>query len=235
MKQLLVLTIIFMAAPTLWAAKSKSSEKQSGFERSINAVVRSKYFYKTNKFEIGATAGMMPYDSVVNHLLVGGKATWHFSDHFGWEIADIQYGVPSITADIKDKVTTKHLTNVQFSQISFLATSNFLISPIYGKVRFFGNQVLYFDIYAVLGAGFANTKTIKLSDPTGISLVESTVRSGMEPAFDFGIGLKVFTSDFLGLVIDLRDYVTFAEVYSAKKPRSNFSVFAGLSFFLPAF
>ena len=224
--------MLFRSSHNLQAAKVKSSETQSGFERSINAVVRNKYFYKTNKLEIGATTGVMPYDSEVNHFMVGGKATWHLSDHFGWEIADIQYGMPSVTTDIRDKVNGKSLTNVQFSQIGLLATTNLLVSPIYGKIRFFGSQVLYFDIYTVVGAGFANTKTIKLShtDPK-----ETTVRQGMEPAFDFGLGLKIFTSDALALLIDLRDYVTFTEVYSTRKPRSNFSVFAGLSFFLPTF
>ena len=146
MKQLLALILLIVTTPTLWAAKTKSNDSQSDFERGIEAVVRNKYFYKKNKIEVGALAGVMPYDSVVNHVLVGGKATWHLTDHFGWEIADVQLGLPSITSDIKDKVTAKSLTNVQFSEITLLATTNLLVSPIYGKVRFFGNQVLYFDI-----------------------------------------------------------------------------------------
>ena len=175
----------------------------------------------------------MPLDSVVNHLLVGGRATWHFSDHFGWEIAHIQVASSSISANIKEIVNPPNsLSNVQFSQINLLATSNILLSPIYGKIRFFGNQVLYFDIYSVLGFGVANTKTIKLSSP---GPVESTVRQGMDPVFDFGLGVKIFTGDALAILIDLRDYVTFTEVYSSRKPRSNFSVFAGLSFFIPNF
>lgn len=65
--------------------------------------------------------------------------------------------------------------------------------------------------------------------------MESTVRQGMDPVFDFGLGVKIFTGDALAILIDLRDYVTFTEVYSSRKPRSNFSVFAGLSFFIPNF
>ncbi|NQW44543.1 MAG: outer membrane beta-barrel domain-containing protein [Deltaproteobacteria bacterium] len=230
MKQLRV--IFFLLFVTLNLQASKSTETQNNVERSINAVVRNKYFYKTNKIELSGTAGAMPLDSVVNHLLVGGRATWHFSDHFGWEIAHIQVASPSISANIKDIVTANSLSNVQFSQINLLATSNILLSPIYGKIRFFGNQVLYFDIYSVFGFGLANTKTIKLSSSAP---VESTVRQGMDPVFDFGLGVKIFTGDALAILIDLRDYVTFTEVYSSRKPRSNFSVFAGLSFFIPNF
>ncbi len=230
MKQLRV--IFFLLFVTLNLQASKSTETQNNVERSINAVVRNKYFYKTNKIELSGTAGAMPLDSVVNHLLVGGRATWHFSDHFGWEIAHIQVASPSITGNIKDIVTANSLSNVQFSQINLLATSNILLSPIYGKIRFFGNQVLYFDIYSVFGFGLANTKTIKLSSSAP---VESTVRQGMDPVFDFGLGVKIFTGDALAILIDLRDYVTFTEVYSSRKPRSNFSVFAGLSFFIPNF
>ncbi len=230
MKQLRA--IFFLLFVTLNLQASKSTETQNNVERSINAVVRNKYFYKTNKIELSGTAGAMPLDSVVNHLLVGGRATWHFSDHFGWEIAHIQVASPSITGNIKDIVTANSLSNVQFSQINLLATSNILLSPIYGKIRFFGNQVLYFDIYSVFGFGLANTKTIKLSSSAP---VESTVRQGMDPVFDFGLGVKIFTGDALAILIDLRDYVTFTEVYSSRKPRSNFSVFAGLSFFIPNF
>ncbi len=230
MKQLRV--IFFLLFVTLNLQASKSTETQNNVERSINAVVRNKYFYKTNKIELSGTAGAMPLDSVVNHLLVGGRATWHFSDHFGWEIAHIQVASPSITGNIKDIVTANSLSNVQFSQINLLATSNILLSPIYGKIRFFGNQVLYFDIYSVFGFGLANTKTIKLSSSAP---VESTVRQGMDPVVDFGLGVKIFTGDALAILIDLRDYVTFTEVYSSRKPRSNFSVFAGLSFFIPNF
>ena len=230
MKQLRA--IFFLLFVTLNLQASKSTETQNNVERSINAVVRNKYFYKTNKIELSGTAGAMPLDSVVNHLLVGGRATWHFSDHFGWEIAHIQVASPSITGNIKDIVTANSLSNVQFSQINLLATSNILLSPIYGKIRFFGNQVLYFDIYSVFGFGLANTKTIKLSSSAP---VESTVRQGMDPVVDFGLGVKIFTGDALAILIDLRDYVTFTEVYSSRKPRSNFSVFAGLSFFIPNF
>lgn len=232
MKQLLVSFFLIILSSATFAAKIKSSDSQTDYERSINAVVRNKYFYKTGKIEVGATAGVMPYDSVVNHYMFGGKATWHFSDHFGWEVADIQVGMPSITSDIRSKVDGNGLTNVQLSQIKLLATSNLIVSPIYGKIRFFGSQILYFDIYTVLGFGVANTKTIKLSSSAP---KESLVREGIEPALDFGLGVKIFTSDALALLIDLRDYVTFTEVYSTKKPRSNFSVFAGLSFFLPTF
>ena len=231
MKQLRA--IFFLLFVTLNLQASKSTETQNNVERSINAVVRNKYFYKTNKIELSGTAGAMPLDSVVNHLLVGGRATWHFSDHFGWEIAHIQVASSSISANIKEIVNPPNsLSNVQFSQINLLATSNILLSPIYGKIRFFGNQVLYFDIYSVLGFGVANTKTIKLSSP---GPVESTVRQGLDPVFDFGLGVKIFTGDALAILIDLRDYVTFTEVYSSRKPRSNFSVFAGLSFFIPNF
>ena len=212
MKQLRA--IFFLLFVTLNLQASKSTETQNNVERSINAVVRNKYFYKTNKIELSGTAGAMPLDSVVNHLLVGGRATWHFSDHFGWEIAHIQVASSSISANIKEIVNPPNsLSNVQFSQINLLATSNILLSPIYGKIRFCGNQVL-------------------LSSP---GPVESTVRQGMDPVFDFGLGVKIFTGDALAILIDLRDYVTFTEVYSSRKPRSNFSVFAGLSFFIPNF
>ena len=234
MKKLLLLILASVSFTTSQAAKKTDS--QGGYERSIEAVVRNKYFYKTNKLELGITGGVMPYDSLVNHYMGGARLDWHLSDHYGWEVIDAQFAFPSLTGFVTDLAREKGLSNVQTSQLKYLVTTNLLLSPLYGKIRFFGSQVLYFDIYLVVGGGVANTKTVKLSSSaSGTAATETEVRSGMEPLVDFGLGIKVFMNDSLGLIFDFRDYLTFTEVYGSKKPRSNFSVFAGLSFFLPNF
>ena len=233
MKKLIVLTLAFCSLIPSYGAKKGDSQVSN--ERSMEAVVRNKYFYKANKLEVGIIGGLMPYDSLVNHYMAGGKATWHLSDHFGWEVIDAQVAFPSVTSYARQDIVANHdLSNLQTSVINFIGTTNLLISPLYGKIRFIGKQVLYFDIYLVLGGGVVSTKTIRLRE-TGATVTETTLRTGLEGAADFGLGFKIFMSDAFGLVVDLRDYLTFAEVYSSRKPRSNFAVYAGLTFFLPNF
>ena len=58
-----------------------SSDPQGTYEREIQAIVRNKYFYKTGRLEATFNGGVMPYDSLVNHYMLGGKFTWHIADH----------------------------------------------------------------------------------------------------------------------------------------------------------
>ncbi|MFM8270026.1 MAG: outer membrane beta-barrel domain-containing protein, partial [Pseudomonadota bacterium] len=203
----------------------------SEFEKESGSVVRNKLYYKPGKFELAVTGGLMPYDDVNNQYFVGGKATWHLTDSVGWEIADVQKASASITSWANNLVNDKNITDLQTAQLDYLATSNLIFSPFYGKIRVFGSSLVFFDLYTVLGAGVAGTKTVKLSKGNP----ESTIRNGLDPVVDFGIGFKFFLNRSMGLVLDLRDYLTFSETYGKKSPKSNYTVFVGLNFFIPSF
>lgn len=207
---------------------------QDDYEKSIGSVVRNKLFYKTGHIEITPTAGAMPYDSLINYFTVGGRATWHIADHFGWEIADAEYAFPNVTGYTTGLVSAQNVSNLQTVQMQWMVSTNFLVSPIYGKIRLLGAQVLFFDIYLVGGFGAASTQTLKVSNDTG-SVVTSTVRSGVDPMADLGLGFRFFLNNAIGLVIDLRDYMTYSQVYGNMAIRSNFATSVGLSFFLPIF
>lgn len=239
MKNIVGLTLIslsvFSSSLSL-GAKEPRLDPQADYERSVEAVVRNKMYYKSGKFEVAGMGGVMPYDNINNHYLIGGRLTWHLSDHFGWEVADFQFGMPSLTSYAKGLVQEKGISNLQTSQIKYAVTSNFLVSPFYGKIRIFGSSLVYLDTYLVAGGGMANTETVRLaSTAQGVAGIESTIRSGMEPVFDFGIGFKVFLNPFMGFIVDLRDYVVLSEVYGSRNAKSNYTVSVGLNFFLPHF
>ena len=211
-------------------------DKQGEYEREVQAIVRNKFFYKAGRVEVAGTAGVMPYDSLVNHYMFGGKLAWHLTDHYGWEVIDAQMAFPTVTGFTTGLVQERGLSNLQATKLKQIFTTNFLLSPLYGKIRFFGSQILFFDIYFVLGGGLANTETFRLgTTATGTPGTEFTIRTGMEPTMDFGMGFKIFLNQVMGVVIDLRDYVVYSEVYGKKAPKSNFSVFGGVTFFLPTF
>lgn len=238
MKKLATLFITAALFPSfLVSAPSEPKQNaQQEYEREVKAVVRNKYFYKTGRIEATVTGGVMPYDSLVNHYMLGGKLAWHLHDHFGWEIVDFQKAFPSVTGFATGLVQERGISNMQTSQLNYSVTTNLLLSPFYGKIRFFGSQVLFFDIYLALGGGMANTETIQLASAgIGLAGTKTVLRSGFEPCVDFGLGFKIFTNNFMGIVLDLRDYLVISETYGKKSPKSNFSVFLGFSLFLPTF
>lgn len=212
------------------------SKDQRELERTMGAIVRNKHFDKRGKFELAFTGGVMPYDSLIAHYMLGGRATWHLSDHFGWEIVDLQFVTPSLTSFTTGLVSSKGIDDLQTSELKMIATTNLLISPFYGKIRFIGRMVLFYDIYIVAGLGLTEVNTLKVSAASqNATPTESRVRNNWDPTLNFGFGFKVFYTDLFGFIIDFRDYVIFTELYGEKRLHSNFSVFFGINFFLPTF
>lgn len=212
------------------------AKPQNDYERSTEAVIRNKNFYKSGRLELSGVAGLMPYDSLINHYQVGGRLTWHLSDHYGWEILDAQVLFPSITSFTTGLVSEKGISNLQTPRLKMMFATNFLLSPIYGKFRFIGSSVLHFDAYLVAGFGLVNTETVRFgATAKGNPAVESIAYSGFSPMFDFGFGFKIFLNDAMGLLVDFRDYVTISPVYGVTTLKSNFSFFMGLTFFIPTF
>jgi outer membrane beta-barrel protein len=190
---------------------------QQNYEKSVDGiVVRNKRYFKEGSLELTAVAGIMPYDSLINTVMGGGRLTWHIADHYAWEIADLQLTFPSVTSFTTDTVQANGLSNLQTTELKTIAGTNFELSPIYGKMRFFG-LVLYFDMYFVLGGGVANTNVLQFSSQAkGQAGTQSTISTSWDPMVDFGWGGKLFINRAMGIVFDLRDYVVASTVYGGK-------------------
>ena len=216
------------------AAKDGTAQRE--YEKSINAVVRDKHYYKPGRFEMGLSLGTMPYDSVVSHYLFGGKFIWHFHDHYGWEILDGSYTTGSVNSFTTDLVKDKVLSNLQTVKIKTILVSNLILSPFHGKIRFAGSSVIHFDVYTFLGGGFSNTDVLKFSTAgTGQPVTETLVKTGWDPTIDFGLGIKFFIGNSFALLFDARDYMVSSETYGNKNFKGNYAVCASATFFLPHF
>jgi len=225
-----------LVVPSAFGLSETITPAQAKFERSVRSVVRSKNFYKSGRMELGIAGEVMPFDSLVNHYLLGGRLTWHLADHYAWEILDVHAAFPTVTSYTTDLAQGKRIKNLQVPELKLLAATNLIISPLYGKVRFFGDSVLHFDVYIAAGLGLASTRTLKFTFVTGQSTpTQSVVGTSWDPMFDFGLGFKLFLNKAMGLNIDFRDYVTHTSVYGTRSLRSNFSVSAAVTFFLPTF
>jgi len=232
--KLLSLLVLLSCVPV--KADEGISTSQADDERTSETVVRNKLFYKPGKLELSPVLGVMPFDSVVNHFLAGGRLTWHLSDHFGWEILDVTLALPSVTEYAKNLVRADDLSNLQANKLKLILGTNLLYSPMYGKFRFIGNSILHFDIYAVGGLGFTNTEVVQLvSTGTGTAPTETVLKATWDPTLNFGFGFKFFITDVAGLLLDFRDYFTYSEAYGKKRLASHFGANLGLSIFIPPF
>ena len=235
MKTFVGLLLFFVAVPVFGTGEDIGGS-QGVHEKGINAIVRNKLYYKQGRIEVGGHAGVMPYDSLINHFMAGSRLTWHLSDYLGWEIIDAQLAFPTLTSFSTGLVQDKGISRMETLKLKTMIGSHILFSPLYGKMRLFGKAILWLDIYLIGGVGFNNTDVVQLSSTgTGVAGTESTVRTTWDPSLNFGLGFKIFLNDAMGLVLDFRDYIVMTELYGERSLKSNFTVSAGLSFFLPTF
>jgi outer membrane beta-barrel protein len=227
--------VLLFCLPSLAVIESVKPS-QADYERSIGAVVRNKNFYKAGRLEAEVNAGVLPYDSTLTTYTAGARLAWHLSDHFGWEIADAAVAFPTVNSFTTNLVSAEGLSNLQTVQLRAYVGTNFLWSPIYGKVRFIGSSVVFFDVYTVAGFGAAKTDTLMFGTATkGGAVSQSTVHSGIDPMMTLGFGFKFFINNAMGLVVDLRDYLVYAPFYGIVALRSNYAVNVGVAFFIPTF
>ncbi|MBY0370545.1 outer membrane beta-barrel domain-containing protein [bacterium] len=205
---------------------------QHGYERNIGAVVRDKRYYKASKIELAVDGGLTPYDSTYDNYFLGGRLTWHISDHYGWEIIDWQHAFSTVTSWTTSLVAANNLTDVQVIKLKEMVGTSFKLSPFYGKIRFFGSQVVFLDIYATLGLGMVNSETHKF---TGTGPTETTVSASWDPSLNFGLGFSFYLSNNFTLNFDMRNYMAYSTTYGMRRLNSNFVFTGGLTIFLPGF
>lgn len=235
MKQRIVCLAVLMlfGLEPLFADAPEIGSSQNLDEKTSRAVVRNKRYYKAGKIELGVSAGLMPYDSAVESYTAGARLTWHISDHYGWEIIDFQKSFSSVTSFITGSGLIGSVAQIQKLDVlkpNMMIGSNFVMSPLYGKIRFFG--VLYLDMYVVAGLGFVDTQTIRYSFTNQAG---SVVNTGMDFAINYGVGFKFFMTNAFTGFIDLRNYMSNSMTYDARKFSSFFTVSGGISLVLPNF
>ncbi len=235
---LLFLSASFFA-PQVRADAPEVGSPQNRYEKENKTVVRNKRYYKSGKLELGLSAGLLPYDSLYNVYMLGGRVTWHISDHFGWEILDYQKPFASVTSFTTNQVSEpppgKAIVALDAVKLKNSFGTALLVSPFYGKIRFFGAQVIYLDVYTVVGAGMFNTETVRFSNNGGTGFNETITSDSWDLSINYGVGFKIFLNDAFTLFFDLRNYMVNSQKYGTKAFRSNFNVSGGVSFVLPNF
>ena len=98
---------------------------------------------------------------------------------------------------------------------------NFTYVPIFGKFAAFRQAIFHWDTYVVGGGGFIFTRPIPVIDPE-YRTFDYTIKF----CFNVGMGLRFFLSRFLGISVELRDYIFPEELeslvtYSATADRED--------------
>ncbi|MCC7074585.1 MAG: outer membrane beta-barrel domain-containing protein [Deltaproteobacteria bacterium] len=160
----------------------------------IRAVSR-RVFLKRQRFELVPLFGFTTNDPLNRAWSFGGRASWHFNEELAIDVG----GGGGFNQQLQDLRILNPDEDAPFPtgqpQIGY-ADAGVTFSPFYGKLALMAEQVAHFDgfISGGLGAVFTETGSI------------------VNPAFEIGLGTRVFLSRWLTLRADLRNYTYTADV-----------------------
>jgi len=215
---------VLLSGPAAWA--TPLSEQPA---------VRHRYELRANRFEITPTfeASLAAY---FKHTLAGGlKIEYHLTDalsigvlaFFGTGINTglMDQIVDSLPPDPEAVTPSKTQALEHVNKIPVHGGAGLTFTPWFGKMGVFSRAFLSYDIYISGGFGFAQTKNdytgddaatkcdAKCEDPDPANRMFTDPRndgphnSGFQPGVQFGGGLHLYFSDFVGLDIYVRDYM----------------------------
>jgi outer membrane beta-barrel protein len=139
-------------------------------------------------------------------VTIGGGYTYHFSHHFAWEAIQFAYS-NNIDTGLKEDLQNIFDADVDsFREVQFLANSNIVFVPLYGKMSWLNRHVVQMEFYLTAGPGIARYKEYERVGSEGFSEEGKYYFSG-----NFGIGLRFFIDKHFSVRLDMRDYMNFVD------------------------
>ena len=182
-------------------------------------VVQGKRFLAQGHFELTPQLAVSVNDSFTAHtgLLVSGL--YHLKENvaieataggFAW--LDSRSGAPrlggrdsDLTVELRQKENLAP-ERVKLYQFPWLVAGNLQWSPMYGKVSIHDVVLGQFNLYLSVGAGLAGLQLETLTPGVAAEeFVELTMP--VAPITSFGGGLRFYFTDWLGVRLEVRDYV----------------------------
>lgn len=180
----------------------------------IRAVSR-RVFLKRQRFELVPLFGFTTNDPLNRAWSFGGRASWHFNEELAVDVG----GGGGFNQPLQDLRIINPEADGEFPtgqpQLGY-ADVGVTFSPFYGKLALMAEQVAHFDGFISGGLGAVFTQTGNVANP----------------AFEIGLGTRVFVTRWLTMRADLRNY-TYPTFFSQKLTFPNsliVSIGAGIHF-----
>jgi outer membrane beta-barrel protein len=136
--------------------------------------------------------------------------------------------------------------------INALLSGYVQVTPFYGKIAFFSSLFVNYDLYLSGGIGLLNyvncagcsAATFK-NTPNDPNTQDPRIFAGLRPGGMIGVGAHIFFTEWFGLQVELRDYITKANpgggdanadrnlTLDDEGPQNNLFFGVGVTFMLP--
>ncbi len=145
------------------------------------------------KHELALSAGMLPLDAFYKGFTGNISYTYHFTDHFAWQVGrgSVSY---NISTGLRDQLVRDFgLLTTDFPEVQWMIGSDLVWKLIYGKVALINRTLHHVEVFLITGA-------------SGVK-----VQSGVLPAPNIGLGGRWFLTDALSLRLDVTDSIVIGE------------------------
>lgn len=214
--------LLILATAALFGSQYEAAEKLS---RTIPVVSMPQY---TQDFGVILRTGTSINDTYATTYPVALSFTKNFNDFFGVVLEGSYYF--KTDSSLKDQIDDQSENAASKTTIPehHYPTAHlllgFILKPIYGKISFFSERIIHFDIYLIV-AGGATMNTLHEKDGEE-GLKESSLFTG---SVFFGLGQNYFLTKSLAINLELFDNLTIGEI-KGELINQNISVRLGVQF-----
>ena len=148
-----------------------------------------------HEFSLGV--GFLPLDAFYKGVAIGASYTYHFSDFWAWEMANINYSInidSGLQGELLDKYNVRPV-DASGGKVTLIGTSNLVVKPLFGKLALFNASKLYAETYFNVGVG-----PVRL---------ERQSRGTFYFATDVGAGMRFWVVQAFSLKFEVRDFIIF--------------------------
>jgi outer membrane beta-barrel protein len=157
--------------------------------------------YRMNS-ELMLAVGVLPLDAFTKGISGEVSYTYHFSDSFAWQIGRFLYSY-NVATGLQNQLTRDFGVNpTAFPQTNWIAGSDVMWTPIYGKFAWLNGSVAHFEIYGLLGLSVANQRISS-------DIAAGTTSTTFLPGLDFGIGWRFYITKSVSLRFEVTDNLLF--------------------------
>lgn len=190
-------------------------------------VVQGKRFLSQGRFELTPQIAQSVNDQFTSHTGVLVSGLYHLKENvaveatvgaFGWwdqggSSPRLGGRDTDLTVELRQKEQLAP-ERVKLYQFPFLAAANLQWSPLYGKVNVSDLVLGQFNLYLSVGAGVAGLQLETLT-PGPADKTFVTLKNPIALTTTFGGGLRFYFTDWLGVRVEVRDYVMPLSVFQS--------------------
>ncbi len=174
-------------------------------------VIKKRPYTKRKRVELGGFFGWVPSNPFVTYFPIEGRLAFHFSEGFGLEFTGGVYPFSIGKKPIKNQINEDlkkypHFLGVRlYEQQVFYVNLDFVLTPVYGKIRISGlDWIAYWEIFFQFGGGITGVYN---NEYVGKFANSITNPIQLRPTVNFGAGNRLWVTRWFALRIDLRQYL----------------------------